>query len=117
MSNYPPGVTGYEYAINGPDWEGEVDRECRQKGVTATVAPVDLVEALNDLVDKKDKPSAAHALRYVLDLLTPPQAAWIPVELDECQFTGDVEASSYNGVLWWTCPMCGAEHEEELYDE
>jgi len=27
-SNYPPGVTGNEYEIAGPDYETEVDGEC-----------------------------------------------------------------------------------------
>ena len=26
--NYPPGVTGNEYAITGPDYEREVDGKC-----------------------------------------------------------------------------------------
>ncbi len=28
LSNYPPGVTGNEYEIAGPDFEQEVDQEC-----------------------------------------------------------------------------------------
>ena len=28
MSNYPPGVTGSEYAIAGPDYEKEVEGIC-----------------------------------------------------------------------------------------
>ena len=28
MSNYPPGVTGNEFEIAGPDWEGPIDRDC-----------------------------------------------------------------------------------------
>ena len=28
MSNYPPGVTGNEYEIAGPDFEVEHEREC-----------------------------------------------------------------------------------------
>lgn len=31
MSNYPPGVTGGEFEIAGPDWEGQVDRECLEE--------------------------------------------------------------------------------------
>lgn len=27
-SNYPPGVTGREYQIAGPDYEREIDGEC-----------------------------------------------------------------------------------------
>lgn len=29
MSNYPPGVSGREFAIAGPDREFEEERECR----------------------------------------------------------------------------------------
>ena len=25
MSNYPPGVTGLEFEIAGPDWDGDMD--------------------------------------------------------------------------------------------
>lgn len=28
LSNYPPGVTGNEYEIAGPDYEEEVEGEC-----------------------------------------------------------------------------------------
>jgi hypothetical protein len=32
MSNYPPGVTGNEYEIAGPDYERETDKPCRKCG-------------------------------------------------------------------------------------
>lgn len=32
MSNYPPGVTGREYQISGPDREWEDERECEACG-------------------------------------------------------------------------------------
>ena len=32
MSNYPPGVTGSEYAIAGADYEQEVDEPCPKCG-------------------------------------------------------------------------------------
>lgn len=28
LSNYPPGVTGNEFEIAGPDWEHEVEGTC-----------------------------------------------------------------------------------------
>lgn len=28
LNNYPPGVTGSEYAIAGPDWEREIAGQC-----------------------------------------------------------------------------------------
>ena len=32
MTNYPPGVTGNEYAINGPDYEVETHEACPKCG-------------------------------------------------------------------------------------
>jgi hypothetical protein len=32
---YPPGVTGNEYAISGPDYEQEIDGECPHCGESA----------------------------------------------------------------------------------
>ncbi len=32
MNNYPPGVSGNEYAIAGPDFEEEVDGQCPRCG-------------------------------------------------------------------------------------
>lgn len=32
MSNYPPGVTGSEYEIAGPDYERDSDQPCRTCG-------------------------------------------------------------------------------------
>ncbi len=32
MNNYPPGVTGNEFAIAGPDYEREVDGACVKCG-------------------------------------------------------------------------------------
>lgn len=37
MSGYPPGVTGMEYEIAGPDFEEEREEECPHCDTTATV--------------------------------------------------------------------------------
>jgi hypothetical protein len=37
LSNYPPGVTGNEYAISGAEKEWEEERECPHCGVTQTL--------------------------------------------------------------------------------
>ena len=36
-SNYPPGVTGNEYEIAGPDYERDVDEKCPTCGLTSLV--------------------------------------------------------------------------------
>lgn len=40
MSNYPPGVTGNEYEIAGPDYEREIDGECPECGEDGTLMAV-----------------------------------------------------------------------------
>jgi len=37
LSNYPPGVTGNEYAISGAEHEWEEERECPHCGVEQTL--------------------------------------------------------------------------------
>jgi hypothetical protein len=37
----------------------------------------------------------------------------IRVTLPECPFDGEVDAWQFEGVLHWTCPVCGAEHDED----
>ena len=82
--NLPPGVTGREYAISGPEWDGEIERTCATKNVTITI------------VDREDDGNT-----FVL-------------EVDECPLIDrEVYAQRYNGVLSWTCPACGTEHIED----
>ncbi len=38
MSNYPPGVTGNEFQIAGPDYEREIDGECSECGQSKCLA-------------------------------------------------------------------------------
>lgn len=45
MSNYPPGVTGNEYEIAGPDWESEVEVIC---SVCGAVTPAYAVGYMGD---------------------------------------------------------------------
>jgi len=37
MTNYPPGVTGNEYAIAGPDYEREADGACPKCSLSDTL--------------------------------------------------------------------------------
>lgn len=84
MSNYPDNVTGREYEIAGPDWDGDIERTCATKNVTITI------------VDREDDGNT-----FVL-------------EVDECPLIDrEVYAQRYNGVLSWTCPACGTEHIED----
>lgn len=84
MANYPPGVTGRERTIAGPEWSGDVAVEC---GKPCTIAMT---------------PHGFPAL-LVQD-----------VDLDECPFEGEVEVERHGGVQTWTCPVCGHEHQDDL---
>jgi hypothetical protein len=35
----------------------------------------------------------------------------------DCPFSGEVEASEWGGVAFWTCPLCDEEYEETLETE
>ena len=110
-SNYPPGVTGSEYEIAGPSWEGEVNREC---GRQADLSPVTttLRDAIIDVVrEKVPIEKGRRALQSALD------EAMDYSDQRECPFDGEVYAWAYGGVLHWTCPVCGYEHEEDGRDD
>jgi len=84
---YPPGVSGNEYEIAGPSWSGEIERTCGASNVTITVKRVD-------------------------------DDALVPLDMDECPWIdGEVYAETFQGVMSWTCPLCGKLHEETRDDD
>jgi hypothetical protein len=84
--SYPPGVSGREYEIAGPDWAGEVHRTCGASVVTIKVKRFDDDETMD-------------------------------LDMDECPWIdGEVYAETFQGVMSWTCPLCGRLHEETRDD-
>lgn len=83
MSNYPPGVTGFEPQIAGPRWEGELERTCNAENVTIKIVRAD---------DGRE-------FELPLDV-----CPWID---------GEVDAQESRSEIHWTCPACGTEHVEE----
>ena len=115
MSNYPPGVTGRELEIAGPDWEGELERECSQRDIELEIMQPDDINALKTIASVKGAQGAGkardadviqHRMRRFFSRM-------ITVTLPVCPFAGEVEAWMYQGVTHWTCPVCGHEYEEE----
>jgi hypothetical protein len=87
---------------------------------TARVAPLALaadLERLAAMIDPAtggiDTTAAARTLAYIRD-----EVAAMPTIGDEveCGYTGEVDAVYSHGTLFWTCPRCGTDCEEEVGD-
>lgn len=114
-SNYPPGVTGHELEIAGPDWEGEIERACSTRNIemdmftdedVALIRRVALATGGQGRGKRRDADVMQHSLRGALSRM-------ITVTLDTCPFEGEVAAWRYERVLHWMCPLCGAEYSED----
>ena len=111
MSNLPPGVTGNELEIAGPDWEGEIHRSCDNTDASVITVHPDLVSrietyktAQRDDIRQRAEVSIMNIIRW-----------YSPInyeEIGDCPWEGDVSAWAYGGVLHWTCPICRYDHEE-----
>ena len=120
MSNYPPGVTGNEPQIRG--WDDEIDEtvECGKGGyVKVFTADADReikrIKALLAEIAEGAKPASLAATLVVnLDYLVKYHIEG--VEVEDCPFTGDVTVCWSGKRGYWTCPLCGSEHEIEAYE-
>ena len=111
-SNLPPGVTGNEWAIAGPAYERDETRTCGQEEVTLRVLPdlgrTYLAKALEMLDGGEDPKTAAYYLRMARNEVEETTVPECPVVDTEVTVWGGDD-----GLLHWTCPVCGFEHEEE----
>jgi len=101
LSNYPPGVTGNEYAIAGGR-DIEVEYECSYEAKMVT-----LHTAL-DLVQKS--PTIELAMQELV-------AQSEVVDRTVCGFKGIVDAEEFDNTAVLTCPWCGVEREIPVYPE
>ena len=120
MSNYPPGVTGMEYEISGPDYEEteavECDEECLY--VPAHLVETAIVTAGDRLNRALTGQGVQNEIRDALaDLTYLREALGGEGTQEGCGFEGDVDVAGYRGQKWWTCPRCGAEHSEYMEEE
>jgi hypothetical protein len=130
-SNYPPGVTGREWQISGPDVEREEAHTCGAKGIMIHNIPqlaIDrLMTARGRIVPLTQKvwppdrpqPDPEEHRQAAIDiyqaLLGAIQNISDGADVD-CPWEGDVEVSYVDGVGIWHCPCCGTEYEVELPD-
>jgi hypothetical protein len=110
MSNYPPGVTGSEYEIAGPDYESEELRTCTVEDVAVIQTHVMQNQVRAILLDVRMGNSPHVAIKATMDLLAAATAS------ADCGFSGEVLVQGYGAQRWWTCPMCGHQHDEEPED-
>jgi hypothetical protein len=120
MSNYPPGVTGNEFQIAGPDKESDEVRTCGKEGVTVlTVSDLDVLYLERSIEMLRADNAAKHpnAVTLALQRLHQIKSSIEDVEVVKCPFEGLVTVIGYQGVASWTCPLCREEHDEEYGDE
>lgn len=104
---YPPGVTGNELEIAGPSWEGEITRTCMQTDVELEV----LGSESRDLL-------SANLTGITTTMVVDFVKSAVTITVPECPFIdGEAYAWVYNGVLVWTCPVCGHEYTEDRRDD
>lgn len=125
MSNYPPGVTGREFEIAGPDYEEDRHLACEAEGVAVAVVDAGARVALKQsteyvanalaALDSGDAETAARWLRNASARL--PMAVAEVVDIGVCPFEGDVTVAGYHGEETWTCPLCETEHTTDAVGE
>jgi hypothetical protein len=124
-SNLPPGVTGNEYQIAGPDREWDDYRECDSEGFSTQTITDFGTNSLNTAIDHvkvvadslrllggldehtRQLTTAVHYIRQALSDV-------VSADVDgKCPFGSDVSLESYLGVETWECPICRVLHQTE----
>ena len=118
-SNYPPGVSGHEYAIAGPDYEQDEERTCGAEDVeftTLSAADGKRLDVATDAVRKlallrsptpDDHELAMEAYRALSAIYSDREDVTLPT----CPFNGTVTVNGSGDERWWTCPLCHTSHE------
>ena len=101
--NLPPGVTGSEWQIAGPDFEQDMERVCEADVETV---PLHLAQEILDAVVSAKAGGMPDTDKYAILI----RQSFIG---GPCGWEGEVTVTGYRGVLTWTCPACGTDHEDE----
>lgn len=132
----PPGVTGREYEIAGPDREWDDYRECSSEGFTVLTltgyGKNQIAQAIEDVLKvQRTITQSSHQDNGVGDIFIPaPDLSGLTVAVSrlrnalsdvqdvdvdgQCPFGGDVTLQVYNGIESWECPACRTLHETEV---
>jgi len=115
--SYPPGVTGNEYEIAGPDWEGTLEVTCPNEEARLEVVSKDVAEILDEYRTALLAENGDEVFRQLRALKNQIAYEVRGTVTAPCPFVGEVDAAAFRGQTWWTCPVCGAENEEEAEDD
>ena len=113
-----------------PDWEGSMERHC-EADVTRKIVTPDMEKLLKELQDGRngfdtgwynalsDEEKAKADHRWLSGRVNMLVLAWrAGEEIDfVCTFDGEADAAIENGRVFWTCPVCGHEHDDEAAPE
>jgi predicted RNA-binding Zn-ribbon protein involved in translation (DUF1610 family) len=121
MSNYPPGVSGLEYEIAGPDNEWEDEFECENLSLKYIRIPEHVFEYCSSVGKRVYRTSEiAESKENIYQILARLNVMFNSPEIgrevitEECGFIGTVLKESYKNQIWWTCPNCGKGYEETI---
>ena len=128
MSNYPPGVSGLEYEIAGPDdeWEDE-DFQCTNDEFEYVMISPYAFNYASQLAKKfmrtdslEDAKENLYKYLSHLNACINLSSMTTEVQYTKCGYVGAVLKQSYRDDIWWDCPQCGKTYEEKVekyYDE
>lgn len=123
MSNYPPGVTGNEYEIAGPDHEWEEEFQCSNDEFEYVMVSPEAYRYASGLALKMHRTNEIEFVKenlykFLSELNVHFNLASITTETkhEKCGYVGEVWKQSYRHEVWWDCPQCGKRYESTIDD-
>lgn len=123
MSNYPPGVSGNEFAIAGPDKEWEEEMACSNEEFEYVMITPEAFKFASGFGYKIYRSNEIEFIRgniekFIREFNT--HFNHSPMTGDtqyvSCGYVGEVMKYSYRDEIWWDCPQCGKRYEERISD-
>jgi predicted RNA-binding Zn-ribbon protein involved in translation (DUF1610 family) len=121
MSNYPPGVSGLEYEIAGPDNEWEEEFECENTNLRYVRISEHAFKYCSNIGKKIHKSEGIQYLKEnfynhasTINVMFNMPDISPEVIVTECDYVGIVLKESYRGKVYWECPSCGKPYEKDI---
>lgn len=123
MSNYPPGVTGNEYEISGPDNEWYDEDWICNNVIQRISIPLNVFKTIQDFItsykDESKCKDMSENLTIYLSRLHYEINPYIEENAIITSFTCNnigAEKQSYRGEIWWQCDQCGEQYQDWVDD-